>query len=279
MQQRAPVVVVELHRASAACAAVIVALDGVEFHVQQTRGVVGTLERGTQTQEMVRVVLQHGALRDAAREMGAVLDPLEEPRRVALEGAAIDLLAQFQPGLVVRFPDFGGQRAAHRARVLSRRTQAGNNRGAVFRVADHEVQHFVAREFVVGFLVGRHQLTDREHALPGFLRLARRLRQHRGVIGHVQQPRGVRGTLDVAGHPVQMVGGTAQHAALPSARSVCSSSSTQVSLVPPPCDELTTSEPSFKATRVSPPATIFTVLPLSTNGRRSIWRGAMPLST
>src|SRR6202012_2899053 len=56
-------------------------------------------------------------------------------------------------------------------------------------------------------------------------------------------------------------------------------STIQVSLVPPPCDELTTSEPSCNATRVSPPATIVTVLPDSTNGRRSIWRGAMPAST
>ena len=32
------------------------------------------------------------------------------------------------------------------------------------------------------------------------------------------------------------------------------SSSTQVSFVPPPCDELTTREPSFKATRVRPNA-------------------------
>jgi hypothetical protein len=38
------------------------------------------------------------------------------------------------------------------------------------------------------------------------------------------------------------------------------SSSTQVSLVPPPCDELTTSEPSLSATRVSPPGTICTWL-------------------
>ena len=35
-------------------------------------------------------------------------------------------------------------------------------------------------------------------------------------------------------------------------------STTQVSLVPPPCEELTTSEPSFSATRVSPPGTSFT---------------------
>ncbi len=39
-----------------------------------------------------------------------------------------------------------------------------------------------------------------------------------------------------------------------------------MSLVPPPCDELTTSEPSRSATRVRPPGTRLTVLPDSTYG-------------
>jgi hypothetical protein len=46
----------------------------------------------------------------------------------------------------------------------------------------------------------------------------------------------------------------------------------QVSLVPPPCDELTTSEPSFSATRVRPPGTICTVLPDSTRAQVDVAR-------
>src|SRR5215218_8315468 len=57
-------------------------------------------------------------------------------------------------------------------------------------------------------------------------------------------------------------------------------SSTHVSLVPPPWLEFTTSEPSFSATRVSPPGTIRTSsAPDSTNGRKSTWRGATPEAT
>ncbi len=56
-------------------------------------------------------------------------------------------------------------------------------------------------------------------------------------------------------------------------------SSTHVSFVPPPCEELTTSDPSRSATRHSPPGTVTTSLPDSTYGRRSIWRGAIPDST
>ena len=85
--------------------------------------------------------------------------------------------------------------------------------------------------------------------------------------GGVDDAGGVVGALDVAGQPEQAVGGAAQHHA----------SSTQVSLVPPPWLELTTSEPCLRATRVSPPGTMRTrSAPDSTNGRRSTWRGAMP---
>ena len=38
--------------------------------------------------------------------------------------------------------------------------------------------------------------------------------------------------------------------------------STQVSLLPPPCDELTTSDPLRRATRVSPPGTMVTRSPV-----------------
>src|SRR6516164_2782127 len=57
------------------------------------------------------------------------------------------------------------------------------------------------------------------------------------------------------------------------------SSKIHVSLVPPPWLELTTSEPSFSATRVRPPGTIRTPsAPDRTNGRKSTWRGETPFS-
>jgi len=39
---------------------------------------------------------------------------------------------------------------------------------------------------------------------------------------------------------------------------------THVSLLPPPCELFTTSEPFFSATRVSPPGTMLTLSPYST---------------
>src|ERR1700757_2722591 len=52
------------------------------------------------------------------------------------------------------------------------------------------------------------------------------------------------------------------------------SSNIQVSLVPPPWLELTTSEPSFSATRVSPPGTmVWGLSPVTTKGSRSTGGG------
>src|ERR1700722_2954862 len=51
--------------------------------------------------------------------------------------------------------------------------------------------------------------------------------------------------------------------------------STHVSLLPPFCEELTTSASASKATRVRPPGSTCTCSPLEiANGRRSTWRGS-----
>ena len=71
----------------------------------------------------------------------------------------------------------------------------------------------------------------------------------------IDQPRHVLRPLDVAVHPVKAVGVASQHG---------QSSNTQVSLVPPPWEEFTTKEPSFRATRVKPPGTIWILSDTST---------------
>src|SRR4051812_44496826 len=91
--------------------------------------------------------------------------------------------------------------------------------------------------------------------------------RHQGnPVADLKQPRHVLGALHVARHPVEGGSGASEH----------QSSSTQVSLVPPPWLELTTNDPFFSATRVRPPGVIRTLSPDSTNGLRSTWRGATP---
>ena len=59
----------------------------MELHVEQPGGVVGALQEGADADEVKGFVLQHGADGDAAREVRAVFDPLEERGRVAGEQA------------------------------------------------------------------------------------------------------------------------------------------------------------------------------------------------
>ena len=70
---------------------------------------------------------------------------------------------------------------------------------------------------------------------------------------HVEQPRGLFRPLHVAAHPEQRFGDAREHHVSPR--------STQVSLLPPPCDEFTTIDSGLSATRVSPPGTMITLSP------------------
>ena len=57
----------------------------MELDVEQARRVVGALEEAADAQEMERLVLQHRADGDAARQVRAELDPLERLARALLE--------------------------------------------------------------------------------------------------------------------------------------------------------------------------------------------------
>src|SRR5262249_50205628 len=117
------------------------------------------------------------------------------------------------------------------------------------------------RPFVVGGIVlGKHiplagHGQQRPPFIPGFARI---LHQHPVV--YVEQPGAPFRPLKIASQAKQIAGNPPQHGA----------PSTQVSLLPPPCDELTISEPSRSATRVRPPANTRAEAPSSTNGRRSM---------
>src|SRR5262249_59380913 len=118
------------------------------------------------------------------------------------------------------------------------------------------------------------------------------------ALRHLEDAREILRAFHVTLQPVKVVGGARQHLlsatdcrARPQGHVVSGPhphrscvpphrSKTQVSFVPPPWLELTTSDPFFSATRVRPPGTMrMRSRPVSTNGRRSTWRGATPSST
>ena len=75
---------------------------------------------------------------------------------------------------------------------------------------------------------------------PQTLGVALRVEVHGARVIDVEHAGDRLGALDVASEPIERFGDPAEH----------QTPSTQVSLHPPPCEELTTSDPSFKATRV-----------------------------
>ena len=210
-QQGAPVIEVEVHQGATARHAVVVALYGMELHIQQARRVVGPLDKSAQAHKVQRLVLEHGAQRHTAPQVRAVFDPFEELRRILLPGILAEVALQRQPGLVLRFPGFRGQRPAHGTRVLARRLEAGKDGGRIGLVRHHELQHGFTIHHRKLRLEGRDQLADGQHALPATMGIVDGLRQHGGFIGNAEHARGVLCPLGVAGHPVKMIGGAAQH--------------------------------------------------------------------
>ena len=225
---------------------------------QQAGGVVGPFDECTEPQEIERVVAQAGAEHDAAKEVRAVLDPVGECSGVDVRCG--QPRPQLQPGGVEGFPGIGGDAAPHRMGIFARPLQAAGDRGRFVQRKAQGLPQTGRGDVAVNGQKGCPCAGQGQRDGDVLLEVAS-LRQQGQFAADVQCPRQVFGPLQIAAHPVEMRCGTRQHDY---------SSRTQVSLVPPPCDEFTTSDPSASATRVRPPATMRVWRPDSTNGRRSI---------
>ena len=162
-------------------------------------------------QEVESFVLQHRAHRHAARQVRAELDPLEQRARVAVQVVVAHHALELEPGLVLRLPHLGGQRAAHGTRVLACGHQAGADARGVLRVDDHVLHDLARRDLAVALGVVAGELGDAQQALPALLGIVGGLRQQRGLVVDVEHARGVLGPLHVASHPEQVVCGSREH--------------------------------------------------------------------
>ncbi len=179
------------------------------FDVEDARRVVGPLQKSPQTDEVHGIVAQHGAQGDAAREMGAKFHPFEKAAGVGLGAATGQALLQVQPGLVLDFPHFGGECAAHGTGVFARRAQAGGDGGGIVRVARHEVDDLARFDLAMAPLESVAELGNAEHGAPAAGGIGGRLGQERGLHVHVEHAGSVFSALGVARHPVQVIGGAA----------------------------------------------------------------------
>ncbi len=120
--------------------------------------------------------------------------------------------------------------------------------------------------FLCGLAVALLKVSCIPAGIDQWLPLVRRLKRkiQLQVKVDADETRHIFGALDVARHPVNRLCHAAQqglgfsdHAG----PSWVEAASTQVSLLPPPCDEFTTSEPLRNATRVRPPGMTLISLP------------------
>src|SRR6185436_17136982 len=150
-------------------------------------------------------------------------------------------------------PHLEADAVAQAPRVLPRPAQARSDARGVLRMKGEPFRHrppirpvevLTERAFVSGQSEERRPLLGDDALGAG-----NHGRFHDGVVVHVEEARSVLHPLDVPPDPVQVLGDSAEHQPWPV------SDRSQVSLEPPPCEELTTSEPRLSATRVSPPGT------------------------
>ena len=218
------------------------------LHVEDARGFVRALEELAQAAEVPGFVAAHGVVQAAGKQRAVQAHFGQEIVRggQGLRALAHRVVDQ-QVEAVDVLPHLHRNDLAHRAGVLAGRAQAGYQGVCVVAVAQQESQRAVAVRLAVLLLEPRLVAGDVDQRIP-LLGGAGRLVEHEAVV-HVDEARHVVGPLHVAAHPVDGIGDPAQHGPAP----VAPSASTQVSLLPPPWDELTTSEPLRRATRVRPP--------------------------
>src|SRR5262249_22534892 len=161
---------------------------------------------------------------------------------------------------------------AHAARVLAGAGHAGGHRVRVRGMPEHELRDRGVAPLREDPAVERLVAGQGHYPLPAHL--PARLRLEPRVEVHGQRARHVLRALDVAGHPVERLRDAGEHHP-----SRGGPDSTQVSLLPPPCEEFTTSDPGRSATRVRPPGTIVTFSPHRMYGRRSTWQPRSSPST
>src|SRR5262249_6049580 len=158
-------------------------------------------------------------------------------------------------------PQFRGDPMPQRTRAFTRRADTTTDRGRVLVIEGVEGQNRGLIGAGVTLLEDLAFPSNGQQRSPRLRVLRRTLNQQ--MVVDVDQARAPLRAFEVTRGPEQVVGDSSQH----------QTSTTQVSLLPPPCEEFTIKDPSRSATRVRPPGSTRAFDPSSTNGRRSTWRG------
>ena len=167
---------------------------------------VAALQEAPRLDELPALRVAEGRVGEALEEVDRLLDGAEELVRLPPPDRVDGRAAHGQVEAVDLLPHLGADLLAHLARVLPRGQDAGDHRGGVALVEGQMAGDFVR----VDPVRGRRGLEALQHAHPVLAaRLGRSLQVERQV--DVDQPRGVLGALQVAAHPIEVIGDARKH--------------------------------------------------------------------
>ena len=216
------------------------------FEIQHPRSGVSALDVFPSLQELPSLAVRHCGVCHALKRVEAIDDRAVKPDRALAEGRPRRRALQVEELAVQFLPHFARDLLTHSPGVLAGEGDGGEDRVRVRFFESDEIQHRIRSRFrMEGFkkFAVLERGEDRQ-PLPATATVLILKIQHELHV-HIQNARAGLRTLDVAAQPETGIGDATQHGS-PSSR-------TQVSLLPPPCEEFTTSEPLRIATRVSPP--------------------------
>src|ERR1700722_7334927 len=229
-------------------------------NLQQGRRRISAFQVSAQPNKLPALAMDHGRVADSLEQMNAID---HRGQRIVDAGAELHLRVR-RVHLVVKpvkpLPLFTRYLFANLTRVLPRSVYAERDGNRAQAVEDQLARH----GFQIAVPLHACRVAKRSHhALPA--RLGTRVAgiKHQAH-GYVELTDGVLRPLQVAAHPVETVANTRKHGSTLPNSVYAYYSSPHVSLLPPPCEELTTRDPLSRATRVSPPGTMFTLSPKRT---------------
>ena len=196
-------------------------------------------------------VAAQGGISDAIEKLAGAADVAKLllgrliPKALVVEQRPIDV--------VELLPHFGGDYIADLASVFAGNGDAAHHAVGIGLGAHQKLHHLLRASFWIKTVEQFPIATGINQGQPGFGAAGRAVEGHR--FAHLHKAGDVFGPLHIAVDPIKGVGDAAQHGC---------SLTIQVSLQPPPWEELTTREPRRRATRVRPPGLTQAPLPRST---------------
>ncbi|MNT21850.1 hypothetical protein D3C72_1572050 [compost metagenome] len=121
--------------------------------IEQTQGVVGTLDKGAQADKAEGIVAHDGAVGGTTKQVRALLDPFTKAAHPIAAQPLLGDATDLQPGGVDVFPHVGGDPSAHRMGTGPCCAQTTVDARRVVRIEGEKVQQALGMQLAVALQV------------------------------------------------------------------------------------------------------------------------------